>query len=88
MLGFIAWVFVGLIAGLLARALVPGRQAMGFLATICLGLVGSLFGGWISSMIWPHADGFHAAGILMSTLGAILVLFVFVAFSRRRLERH
>ena len=88
MLAFIGWIIVGMVAGFLARALVPGRQAMGLLSTICLGLVGSLLGGWISSMLWPNpVDGFHAAGLLMSTLGAIVVLLVFIMFTRRRVER-
>ena len=88
MLAFLGWIIVGLLAGFLARALVPGRQSMGMLATICLGLVGSLLGGWVSSMLWPQpVDGIHMAGVLMSTLGAIVVLLIVVMFTRRRVER-
>lgn len=88
MFAFIGWIIVGLIAGFLARALVPGRQSMGLLGTLGVGLAGSLLGGWISSTIWRDAtEGFHPAGLMMSTLGAIVLLLAFIAFTRRRAER-
>jgi uncharacterized membrane protein YeaQ/YmgE (transglycosylase-associated protein family) len=51
-----------------------------------LGLVGSVVGGFISSLIWstdPLAPGFHVGGLLMSTIGAIIVLALYVAYTRR-----
>jgi uncharacterized membrane protein YeaQ/YmgE (transglycosylase-associated protein family) len=85
-MGLIWWLLIGLVAGLLARMLVPGRQPMGVLMTIVLGLVGSVVGGFISSLIWntdPLAPGFHVGGLLMSTIGAILVLWAYVAYTQR-----
>lgn len=77
MLSFIWWLIIGLIAGALARLIMPGRDAMGWLATILLGIVGSILGGLVSWAIWG-ADtaerGFQPAGLLLSIIGAIVVL--------------
>jgi len=87
MLGFIWWIIIGLVAGLLARMLIPGRQPMGWLLTIVLGLVGSLVGGFLSSLIFgsdPMNPGFQASGLIMSTIGAAIVLGLYLAFNKRR----
>jgi uncharacterized membrane protein YeaQ/YmgE (transglycosylase-associated protein family) len=77
MLSFIAWLIVGLIAGALARLIMPGRDPMGVIATIILGIVGSVLGGLVSWGIWGADDGrFHPAGLLLSILGAIIVLWI------------
>lgn len=79
MLSFIWWLIIGLIAGALARLIMPGRDAMGWLATILLGIVGSIIGGLIGMAIWRSdtADnGFHPGGLLLSILGAIIVLWI------------
>lgn len=70
---------VGLIAGAVARFVVPGRDPMGCLGTIALGLVGSFVGGVIWNLIQYHRlapDRFHPVGIIGSILGAILVLIL------------
>ena len=78
MMGFIWWLIIGLIAGALARLIMPGRDAMGILATIVLGIVGSIIGGLVSWAIWgAETEGFRPAGLLLSILGAILVLWIF-----------
>jgi uncharacterized membrane protein YeaQ/YmgE (transglycosylase-associated protein family) len=90
MLGFIGWIIIGLVAGLLARMLVPGRQPMGWLLTIGLGLLGSIVGGFVSSLIFgtdPMDPGFHAGGLIMSTIGAVILLAIYVAVSQRRVTR-
>lgn len=72
-------IVVGLIAGLLARLLVPGRDHMGILGTIVLGIVGSFVGGFIWNLIEYHrlaTDRFHTVGIIGSALGAIVVLLL------------
>jgi len=77
MLNFIAWLIVGLIAGALARLIMPGRDPMGIIATILLGIVGSIVGGLVSWAIWgSDTRGFQPASILLSILGAIVVLFL------------
>jgi uncharacterized membrane protein YeaQ/YmgE (transglycosylase-associated protein family) len=88
MIAFIAWLIVGLIAGALGRLFVPGRQNMGIFATMGLGLLGSIVGGLISSALFgrdPMDPRFHTGGILMSTIGAVIVLGIYVAYARRRL---
>ena len=75
----IVWsIIVGFVVGLIARALVPGIDAMGFIATTVVGIVGSLIGGFIGSMVSKPAEGskFHPAGFFMSLLGAIILLVI------------
>jgi uncharacterized membrane protein YeaQ/YmgE (transglycosylase-associated protein family) len=87
MLGFMWWILIGLVAGMLARLLMPGRQPMGLVLTIVLGLTGSLVGGFISSMLFredPTDPGFQPAGLIMSTLGAVLVLVIYSYLQKRR----
>ena len=72
-------ILIGLLAGAVARLVVPGRDPMGILGTILLGIVGSFVGGFIWNLIQYHRlepHKFHLAGILGSILGAILVLVV------------
>jgi uncharacterized membrane protein YeaQ/YmgE (transglycosylase-associated protein family) len=80
MLAFIViLLIVGLIAGAIARLLVPGRDPIGFLGTIALGVVGSFLGGFILNLIEYHTLAVHtlrAAGILGSILGAIVLLIL------------
>jgi uncharacterized membrane protein YeaQ/YmgE (transglycosylase-associated protein family) len=79
MMGFIWWLIIGLIAGALARLIMPGRDPMGIIATIVLGIVGSILGGLVSMAIWRNDPdtGFHPAGLLLSIVGAIVVLWIY-----------
>lgn len=82
-MSIIAWIVVGLIAGLLARAIMPGPQHMGLIATTLLGIVGSVIGGLVGSAIWGRNGGqFAPGGIILSVIGAFLVLLV-LGFVRR-----
>lgn len=79
MLGFILWMLLlGLVAGFVARALVPGDDSMGILPTILLGIVGSFVGGFLANALFVEGDqdGFGPAGIIGSILGAIVVLLI------------
>lgn len=77
MLNFIWWLIIGLIAGALARLILPGKDPMGLLATIVLGVLGSLVGGFVSTLIFTSSNkGFHPGGLILSVLGAILLLWV------------
>ena len=69
---------IGFVVGLIARAILPGAQAMGFWMTAILGIVGSFVGGFIGSLISKPPEGakFHPAGLLMSIVGAIVVLWL------------
>lgn len=82
----IGLIVVGLIAGFIARAVIPGKQSMGILMTIVLGIVGSFVGGFLGFLIFGSdpAQGFlQPAGIIGSIIGAIIVLGIYVAVSRR-----
>ncbi|QOD43542.1 GlsB/YeaQ/YmgE family stress response membrane protein [Clavibacter zhangzhiyongii] len=87
MLGLIiSLIVVGLIAGFIARAVVPGRQNLGILKTILLGIVGSFVGGFLGFLIFQHdvMDGFlQPAGIIGSIIGAIIVLLIYVKVGGR-----
>jgi len=75
----IVWsIIVGFIVGLFARALMPGVDHMGFLATSLLGILGSLVGGLIGRVLSRPKEGaaFHPAGFVLSVVGALIVLFV------------
>lgn len=76
MLSFIWWLIIGLIAGALARLIMPGKDPMGVLATIVLGIVGSIIGGLVAGLIWRGDNGLHPGGLFLSLLGAILVLWI------------
>ncbi len=78
MLHLIWWIITGFIIGLLARAVLPGADRMGFMATTIVGIVGSLVGGFIGRVIKKPEPGavFHPAGFLMSIVGAIVVLLL------------
>lgn len=69
-------IIVGLIIGVLARFLMPGRDAMGFVLTAILGIVGSLLGGWLGRALGFYAYG-EPAGLIMSIIGAMIVLFIY-----------
>jgi len=78
MLAFIILLIViGLIAGAVARLLVPGRDPIGVLGTIVLGIVGSFIGGFVSTLVEYHTlsvHAFHLTGIIWSIVGAIVLL--------------
>ena len=86
-LGFI---LIGLVAGLIARAVIPGRQSMGILLTIVLGIVGSFVGGFLGFLLFgsdPNGGFLQPSGIIGSIIGAIIVLGIYVAVSRRGATR-
>lgn len=73
------WMFiVGIVVGLTARFIMPGSENMGLLMTGVLGIVGSFVGGAIARLFSRPADGalVHPAGIIMSVIGALILLFV------------
>ena len=78
MMGFIWMIIIGLIAGALARLIMPGRDPMGIVMTIILGIVGSILGGLVSWAIWGTETGrIQPAGLILSVLGAIVVLWIY-----------
>ncbi len=84
-MGIIAWIVFGFIIGLLARALVPGRQHMGFVLTTLLGVAGSLIGGLVATALSGGSmQELHGAGFLGSLVGAVLLLVIAGAAMRPR----
>ncbi len=91
MIGFILFLFViGIVAGFLARAIVPGSDPMTFGATVLLGIVGSFVGGFLGYVLFGEDgnDGaFQASGIIGSVIGAIVALLVYRAANGRSIAR-
>lgn len=82
MFGIVGWIVFGLIVGLIAKLLHPGRDPGGFVITMLLGIAGSLLGGFVGRALGLYRQG-EGAGLLMSVLGAILLLVLYNVFSRR-----
>lgn len=77
-MGILAWIVFGFIIGLIARALVPGKQGMGLIMTTLLGVAGSVIGGLVASAITGSSNttGFQPAGFIGSLIGAVILLVV------------
>ncbi|RAN73287.1 GlsB/YeaQ/YmgE family stress response membrane protein [Arthrobacter sp.] len=85
-MGILGFLLLGLIAGAIAKAILPGRQGGGWLITLVLGVVGAILGGWIGSLIFGGGLGnfFNIRTWLLSILGAIIVLLIYGAIAGRR----
>ena len=84
-MGILAFILFGLVIGLIARALMPGKQGMGLLPTVALGMGGAFVGGLVGSLIYGgRLFELHTAGIVGSILGALLVLFLMGRGGRSR----
>ena len=82
MLHIIWFIIVGFVIGLIARAIMPGAQHLGFVLTTVVGIVGSILGGFIARLFSRPAPGapVHPAGLIMSIIGALIVLFLLGRF--------
>ena len=76
MVGLIGTIISGLVVGIIAKFLMPGKDPGGFIVTILLGIAGSFVGSWVGQALGLYAAG-QAAGWIMSVLGAILLLFAY-----------
>ena len=83
-MGLIAFFIVGLIAGFIARALVPGRDPMGWMGTMILGIVGSFVGGTLAALLFGGTLDVTPAGLLGSVIGSIVVLLIWRAMGGER----
>ena len=76
MFGVLGWILFGLVVGIIAKLLMPGRDPGGFIITVLLGLAGAVLGGFIGRAAGLYAPG-EPAGFLMSTAGAVILLFIY-----------
>lgn len=83
-MGLIVFLIVGLIAGFIARALVPGRDPMGWMGTMILGIIGSFVGGTLAALLFGGTLDVTPAGLLGSIIGSIVVLLVWRAMGGER----
>ncbi len=84
-MGIVSWILVGFIAGLLAKLLLPGDDPGGLIVTTVIGMVGAVVGGILIGILGgAGATGFNVWSILVATLGAIILLFVYRLFAGAR----
>ncbi|MDO5745406.1 MAG: GlsB/YeaQ/YmgE family stress response membrane protein [Micrococcaceae bacterium] len=84
-MGFIGWIILGLIAGAIAKAIKPGEQGGGWIATLVLGVVGALVGGWIGSAVFGvGVDGFFELSTWLLAIGGALIVLVIWGFLTRK----
>lgn len=84
-MGILLFLVFGLVVGLIARALTPGRQGMGWVMTMVLGVAGSFVGGFLASLITHNRVlDFHTSGLIGSVIGSIVLLVIAGASSRGR----
>ncbi len=83
--GILAWILVGLVAGVLAKIAMPGPDPGGVILTIVIGIVGAVIGGFVMENFLggPGVSGVNLASILVATLGSVILLVVYRAITRR-----
>ena len=82
-MGILSWIFLGLIAGALAKFIVPGNDPGGFFMTILIGIVGGVLGGFLGSFMGlGKIESFDLGGIIIATLGAIILLILYRLFRK------
>jgi uncharacterized membrane protein YeaQ/YmgE (transglycosylase-associated protein family) len=82
-MGILAWILFGLVVGIIAKLLMPGRDPGGFIITILLGIAGALLGGFIGRAMGFYGSN-ESAGWIISILGAIILLALYRMMVRRR----
>ncbi len=83
-MGILSWIILGLLAGLIARAIRPGKDPGGWIAAIIIGLLGAVVGGWIGSALgWGAVNEFSIRTLLLSIGGAVIVLWIFSLFRKK-----
>ena len=89
-MGIIAWIILGLVAGLLANALVPGRRSEGLILTCVIGIVGALLGGWVATKLF-HVHSLHGffnlSTWITAIVGAAVLLLIFHLITGRSSRR-
>ncbi|MCU1523555.1 MAG: GlsB/YeaQ/YmgE family stress response rane protein [Microbacteriaceae bacterium] len=83
-MGFFGWIILGLLAGAIAKAILPGRQGGGWFVTLILGVVGALLGGWLGSAIFGIGleNFFSLQTWILAIVGSIIVLLIYGLVTR------
>ncbi len=83
-MGILSWIVLGLLAGIIAKWIMPGRDGGGFIVTTILGIIGAIVGGWLGAMagIGGPVSSFSLGGLFTAIVGALVVLVVFRAVAR------
>lgn len=77
-MGILTWIFMGLIVGILAKVLMPGKDPGGLIITILLGVAGAFVGGFIATAIgFGSVTGFNVRSLIIATVGAMILLLVY-----------
>ncbi|MFE5520957.1 GlsB/YeaQ/YmgE family stress response membrane protein [Streptomyces virginiae] len=86
-MGILAWILIGLFAGIIAKMLMPGKDPGGIIITILIGIAGGLLGGWLGKVIFgvDSIDGFFEISTWIAAIvGSLILLGVFRLISRAR----
>lgn len=84
-MGIISWIFLGLIAGALAKFIMPGKDPGGFFVTILIGIVGGVLGGFLGTFIGlGQIASFDLGGIFIATIGAIILLIIYRLIKKKQ----
>ena len=84
-MGILSWILLGLVAGALAKFIMPGRDPGGIFVTILLGIVGAFLGGFLGTFIGlGKITSFDLGGIFIATIGSILVLIIYRMVTKNR----
>jgi uncharacterized membrane protein YeaQ/YmgE (transglycosylase-associated protein family) len=85
-MGFLAFLILGLIGGIIARLILPGKQRGGFILTLVLGVIGAMLGGWIAGLLGAdvYTQFFSLPAWIAAIVGALIVTLIFNAIFRRR----
>jgi len=88
-MGILAWIIVGVVAGFLAKLVMPGTrdEPSGFLGTMLLGIVGAVVGGWVWNLVLgrPGATGIDIGSIFVAFIGSVIVISLLRLFDRKRM---
>lgn len=82
-MGIISWIILGLLAGALAKWIMPGKDGGGWIITMVLGIAGAFVGGWIGTMIgFGSVTGVNIGSLITAIVGALVLLAIYRAVSR------
>lgn len=84
-MGIISWIFLGLVAGALAKFIMPGKDPGGIFVTIIIGIIGAILGGFLGSFIGlGKVESFDLGGILIATIGSLVLLIIYRVVMKNR----